>query len=114
MWGAAGVCRAWLPAPVLEQLRDQWWAADQIPSDEELRTRIARFWTGVVPWLAWNPNVPHLPDPPADPALNVSILGLLRQEIERSGNPVFGRQRLEAFAAAVGRIERLDRPARSA
>jgi hypothetical protein len=114
VWGAAGVCRAWLPGPIQEHLRDQWWAADQVPSDEAVRTRIATFWTGVVPWLAWNPNVPPLPDPPADPALNAAILSGLRQEIERCGSPVLGRERLDAFAAAVRRIERLDRPARSA
>jgi len=86
---------------------EQWWAASRVPSAESLRGRIATFWVRVTPWLAWNPDVEELPDPPADPALSGAIVAALSAEVGRGGAPTVGRERIAAFEGAIRRLELL-------
>jgi hypothetical protein len=107
VWAAAGIRRPWLPDVVRRQLGDQWWTASRPPATAALRGRIASFWTRVTPWLAWNPGVEDLPDPPPDPDLLDGMVESLNQEIDRGGRPLFGSERSAALHRAVRRLELL-------
>src|SRR6266508_6431075 len=104
-WAAAGIRRPWLPDVVRRQFGDPWWTGGQLPATPALRGRIASFWTRVTPWLAWNPGVEDLPDPPPDPELLDGMVESLNQEIDRGGRPLFGSERSAALHRAVRRLE---------
>ena len=107
VWIAAGVLRHWMPEVVRGELRDQWWTAARVPDAATLRDRIAVFWVRVAPWLAWNPHVEALPDPPADPYLLRVMIETLQREIERAGSPTVGSERSAAFRRAVRHLQLL-------
>jgi hypothetical protein len=107
VWSGAGIRRPWLPDVVRNQLREQWWVEARVPPASLLRARIATFWTGVIPWLAWNPQAERLPDPPAEPELLARIVGSLDRELQRMGQAVAGSERVAALRSAVRRLELL-------
>src|SRR6266700_166147 len=107
VWIAAGVLRHWMPEVVRGELREQWWTAAKVPGASVLRDRIATFWIRVAPWLAWNPHVEPLPDPPADPSLLRVMIEVLHREIERAGSPTLGSERSAAFRRAARHLQLL-------
>jgi hypothetical protein len=107
VWAAAGIRRPWLPDVVRRQFGEQWWTGSQPPATPALRRTIASFWTRVTPWLAWNPGVENLPDPPPDPELLDGMVASLKTEIERGGRPLVGSERSAALQRAVRRLELL-------
>ena len=107
VWAAAGIRRPWLPDVVRRQFGDQWWTGSQLPATSALRGSIASFWTRVTPWLAWDPGVEDLPDPPPDPELLDGMVASLNKEIDRGGRPLVGSERSAALQRAVRRLELL-------
>ena len=104
---ASDLTGPWLPGAIRNSLAQQWWSPTASPSPGDLRDRIAAFWVEVVPWLAWHPEAPELPDPPGDPSLVDAICARLDREATRAGGVANGWDRGATFNRASSRLRTL-------
>jgi hypothetical protein len=104
---ASDLTGPWLPGAIRNSLAQQWWSPTAPPQPGDVRDRIAAFWVEVVPWLAWHPEAPELPDPPGDPSLVEAICAGLDREAARSGGVANGWDRGATFRRAASRLREL-------